>query len=248
MSDDAVMWPFFEHVCVINLDHRPDRWEAMQKQFAHFGIQGAQRFPAISPPVEIVEQAALQPLRDFLVRVDGDSERLAGKLRATWGCMQSHLGVIRLAKSQGWPYVLILEDDCELEPYALPVLRRVASQLVGQTWDMLYLGGTFKKGGRKSCFSANVDKADRIRLGHAYLISARIYDRVLSECEGSGLPIDWYYSEVLQRDVTCLLVRPLLAYQRLQDMSDIELVERAHEFKTRKAMRRLWSQIRYGAS
>ena len=80
--------------------------------------------------VQVVDE-----LGDFLVafqRVDGDSERLAAKLRSTWGCTQSHLGIIRLAQASGWPHVLILEDDCEFEPYTLPVLRRVARQL--QDW------------------------------------------------------------------------------------------------------------------
>ncbi len=246
MDERLAVWPFFEHACVINLDTRADRWAAMQRQFTRLGIGGVQRFAAVRPEANVVMQEALAPLREFLLHCDGDSEQLSGKLRATWGCMQSHLGVIRLAKAQGWPYVLILEDDCELEPYALPVLRRVAKQLAGQSWDMLYLGGTFKQGGEISRFSANLKRASRIRLGHAYLVNARIYERILDECEGSGLPIDWYYSEVLQRQVTSFLVTPILAYQRLLDMSDIELVERKPEIKTRKIVRRLWSRIRYG--
>jgi glycosyl transferase family 25 len=247
VDDRLESWPFFEHARVINLDKRADRWDAMQRQFRRLGIQGVQRFAAISPGAEVVEQAALQPLREFLTRVDGDSERLESKLRATWGCMRSHLGIIREARAQGWPYVLILEDDCELEPYALPVLRRAAEQLATQPWDMLYLGGTFKKGGKRSRYSANLERASRIRLGHAYVVNARLYDRILSECEESGLPIDWYYSEMLQPQIECFLLRPVLAYQRLLDMSDIESVERRPEFKTRKTLRRLWSRLRYGA-
>jgi glycosyl transferase family 25 len=161
--------------------------------------------------------------------------------------MLSHLGIIREAKAQGWPHVLILEDDCELEPYALPILRRAAEQLAAQPWDMLYLGGTFKKGGKRSRYSANLERASRIRLGHAYVVNARLYDRILAECGESGLPIDWYYSEVLQSQVECFLLRPVLAYQRLLDMSDIESVVRRPEFKTRKTLRRLWSRLRYGA-
>ena len=139
MDDRLESWPFFEHARVINLDKRADRWDAMQRQFRRLGIQGVQRFAAISPGAEVVEQAALQPLREFLTRVDGDSERLESKLRATWGCMRSHLGIIREARAQGWPYVLILEDDCELEPYALPVLRRAAEQLAAQLRERLQL-------------------------------------------------------------------------------------------------------------
>lgn len=241
-------WPFFEHVRVINLDSRVDRWAAMQAQFERLGISGdIQRFPAVRPPADIVDQPQLAGLREFLQRVDGNSDRLLAKLRSTWGCTQSHLGIIRIAQASGWPYVLILEDDCEFEPYSLPVLQRVARQLQGCDWDMLYLGGTYKKGGRLRGFSANLKDAGRIRLGHAYLVHERLYQRVLDEAECSGLPIDWYYSERLHPQVHSFLVKPILAYQRLLDISDIEAVMRKPELKTRAALRRLWSRIRYAS-
>ena len=75
----------------------------------------------------------------------------------------------------------------------------------------VYLGGTYKKGGRLQRFSANLDDAGRIRLGHAYLVHQRLYQRILDEAEGCGLPIDWYYSEKLHPQVRSLLVRPVLA-------------------------------------
>lgn len=246
MARPSATWPFFDHVCVINLDSRPDRWVAMQAQFERLGVVGdIHRFAAVRPPADIVEEPCLAPLRRFLLAVDGDSEHLSAKLRSTWGCAQSHLAVIRLAQSSGWPHVLVLEDDCELEPYSLSVLQRASSQLQGQQWGMIYLGGTYKKGGRLRRFSANLDDAERIRLAHAYVVHESLYGRILAEAEGSGLPIDWYYSERLQPHARSFLVRPMVAYQRLLDMSDIEAVVRKSELKTRKALRRLWSRIRY---
>lgn len=245
MSASLTEWNPFAHVCVINLDTRQDRWALMQAQFMQMEVAGVQRYVAVRPGAEVVENPALRPLREFLLAKGCDSEHVAGKLCATWGCMLSHLGVIRLAKERGWPQVLILEDDCEFEPYTLPVLRRVAKQLAGREWDMLYLGGTFKKGGTRSRVSTNLELASRIRLGHAYLVNARLYDRILAEAESSGLPIDWYYSEVLQPQVVCMRVKPTLAYQRLLDMSDIELVERKPRLKTRTALSRLWCRVRY---
>lgn len=246
MVRQSAIWPFFDHVCVINLDSRPDRWQAMQSQFERLGVAGnIQRFAAVRPPADIVDRPELAPLRAFLLKADGESEHLPAKLRATWGCTQSHLEVIRLAQASGWPQVLVLEDDCELEPYSLPVLRRVARQLEGQSWDMIYLGGTYKKGGRFRRHSANLDEVGRIRLAHAYLVHERLYGRILAEAERAGLPIDWYYSERLQPQVRSFMVRPVLAYQRLHDMSDIEAVVRQPEFKTRRELRRIWSRIRY---
>ena len=56
MARAAVTWPFFEHVRVINLDSRADRWAAMQAQFERLGVTGdIQRFAAVRPPADIGE-------------------------------------------------------------------------------------------------------------------------------------------------------------------------------------------------
>jgi len=236
---------FLDHVFVINLDSRPDRWAEMQRQFTRFGIAGARRFPAIRPGLEIVERDELARLHAFLRYTDGEGPGLANKVRATWGCMQSHLGAIRQARDAGLPYALILEDDCVFEPYTLPVLRSVERQLQGVEWDMLYLGGTLKKGGWRVRFSANLQRVSRVRLAHAYVVHARVFSRILEEAGRSGLPLDWYYSENLQPDVATFMVTPPLAYQRLNDLSDIEAVSRQPKLKFRKAWVRCWSRIRY---
>nr|WP_276583891.1 glycosyltransferase family 25 protein [Pseudomonas sp. RIT-PI-AD] len=231
---------------VINLDSREDRWAEMQRQFQRFGIQGAERLSAIRPDLDILQRPELVELHAFLRRTDGESPGLASKVRATWGCMQSHLDALRHAQRQGWPHVLILEDDCVFESYTLPVLNRVERQLRGQDWDLLYLGGTLKKkGGRKTAVSANLARVSRVRLAHAYLVSERLYSRILDEAAASGLPLDWYYSEVLQPQVATFMVKPVLANQRLNDMSDIEAVSRRPKLKFRKALTRGWSRIRY---
>lgn len=245
MSPYSEDWPFFEHVQVINLDARVDRWEAMKASFARLGISGAQRFSAVSPPLEVVDSPALQPLYAFLRRVDGDSPQLVNKVRGTWGCLQSHLAVIRMAKDAGWPYVMILEDDGDFEPFALPVLQRVDEQLHAREWDLLYLGGTFKKGGRRSRFSSNLLSVTRVRLTHAYAVNCRIFERILGEAASSGLPLDWYYSEVLQPEVHTFLITPTLVHQRLHDVSDIEARTRKPKIKFRKTLARAWNRLRY---
>lgn len=236
----------FEHAVVINLDHRSDRWARMTDNLIKVGITG-ERFSAINAR-GIVDDIPSAALRSFLQRVDGPSPTAEHKLRTTWACMRSHLGVIRIARDAGWPSVLILEDDCEFEPYTQVVLERACRQLQGRAWDMLFLGGTFKKGGNKSIVSENLRTVSRLRLAHAYVVSASVYERILGEAPESGLPLDWYYSEVLQPSIRAFMVRPTLARQRLFDMSDIEQVERKPKLKTREAMQRWWALLRYGRS
>jgi len=74
-----------QHVLYINLDARGDRRTKMESELAKVGLQyKATRFSAIRMP----------------------------NLGAI-GCSMSHLKCLQLAKSNGWPHVLILEDDVE---------------------------------------------------------------------------------------------------------------------------------------
>lgn len=234
------MW---DKAYVINLDERVERWEWMQGQLASAGVE-AERFPAIS----IQDLAELPPppaLRQFLLEVDGDGSGFERKLWATWACMQSHLAVLRLAREQGLASVLILEDDCEFEPFSRAVLCRIKRQLPYLGLDLLYLGGTLKKGGSCSRLSSNVHAVSRVRLAHAYVVSASVYGRILAEAPESGLPIDWYYSEILLPSIRAGISTPQLAFQRLDDVSSIEGVARARKFRWRRFWSRAFSRLRY---
>lgn len=235
---------FFERVFVINLTHRTDRWLRMAEGLKQIAIAG-ERFDAVSAEGLQGDQPSAE-LRAFLMRVDGPNKHAEHKLRATWACMRSHLAIIQMARDSSWPYVMILEDDCEFEAYTPAVLARVSKQLQGKTWGMLLLGGTLKKGGQKRAVSSNLSKVTRVRLAHAYVVHSSLYERILKEAPESALPLDWYYSEVLQHSAEVLMVRPTLAQQRLQDISDIEQVERKPKRKTRQALRRWWAELRYG--
>lgn len=238
-----MLWPF-SRAYVINLNSRPDRWQSMSARLGIMGVS-AERFPAVSIEDLVVDPPS-DALRAFLLRVDGDSARFEHKLGATWACMRSHLAVIAKAKLLGWPEVLILEDDCEFESYAPAVLARVQEQLQGLNWDMLYLGGTFKKGGNIERVTSNLSSVTRVRLAHAYVVKSSIYDRILQQAGRSGLPIDWYYSEELLPQVNAFMVRPMLVSQQLMDMSDIEQVVRKPKFRTRQWLQRLLANLRYG--
>lgn len=237
--------PLFDSAHVINLDSRPDRWEKMQASLSQVGIS-AERFSAIS--IAQLPSPPPESLKAFLLQADGPRADAEKKLLATWACLHSHLEVIRQAKDRGDSAVLILEDDCAFEPYTRKVLQRVAAQLgqLNADWDMLYLGGTFKKGGQKQRISANLYQMTRIRLAHAYIVSASLYDKILTEAPQSGLPLDWYYSELLSTQARMLMIEPKIAYQREYDLSDIESVQRTPKLKLRKKIKHWSACIRYG--
>jgi glycosyl transferase family 25 len=51
---------------------------------------------------------------------------------------------------------------------------------------------------------------------------------------------------MLLPSISAYMVRPLLAQQRLLDISDIEQVERKPKLKTRQALQRWLAMLRYG--
>jgi GR25 family glycosyltransferase involved in LPS biosynthesis len=84
-------------IVYINLESRTDRREHMESQLARYGLE-ATRFNAVANP-------------GFGI----------------WGCGQSHLAVLKMAQSNGWPQVWILEDDFEFLLSPDEIRERLAS-------------------------------------------------------------------------------------------------------------------------
>lgn len=231
--------PFYDYICVINLDSRPDRWSNMQAQFARLNIERAYRFSAISfdklqlnPPPENFKSYALAGLQRK--NEDANAEH---QIKAMWGCLSSHIGAIEYAKSNNWPYVLILEDDCEFEFYANKVMHLVVDQIKNLEWDMLYLGGNQKKYGKKLCVAKNLLSVTGVTLAHAYIVKATIYDKIMHEAPKAGMTIDDFYTKSLQKEIKTLLVKPQIVFQSPDDVSDISQVARRKKYNLTKLIR-----------
>ncbi len=136
------MSTYFDHVFVINLDRRPDRWRQAQEELRLCGLR-AERFAAIEPPPE------------------------AGEGRAVVGCTASHRTIWRrIAEGDCGERVLVLEDDFMLATrgellrlgHSADVLaifdscpgatfsERFEAMLpfVPESFDLLYLGGSYE--------------------------------------------------------------------------------------------------------
>ena len=101
-----------KHTLYINLDYRTDRLEHVQEELDKIGIkESAERFPAVKME------------------------------KGNVGCTLSHIKCIDLAKSRGWPYVFICEDDITFtDPGRFISSLREFSQSVHQ-WNMVIIGG-----------------------------------------------------------------------------------------------------------
>lgn len=141
----------------------------------------------------------------------------AVKLRPGWkGCSASHLKCIRLAKERGYPWILILEDDCVLRPDAsqrlqalLPFLWKNRSR-----WDIFYGGTTYLSHHRRISRTPSVHEVS----GYATqfcLVHSHSYNRIVggypTDPSDYTKQIDVYYAETLRIWTTT----PYLAVQRV---------------------------------
>jgi glycosyl transferase family 25 len=138
-----------KHTLYINLDYRTDRLEHVQEELDKIGIkESAERFPAVKME------------------------------KGNVGCTLSHIKCIDLAKSRGWPYVFICEDDITFtDPGRFLSSLREFSQSVHQ-WNMVIIGGN-------NCppFQPITDcyaRVFNIQTTTGYIVNSNYYDILLN--------------------------------------------------------------------
>jgi hypothetical protein len=107
------MWEFVDKVVYINLDHREDRRQIMQKLFDEGKIpsEKIERFSAIKHDIGII------------------------------GCAMGHISILKFAKAYNWKNVLILEDDLCWTNFEENYKK--LEQLVSKPFDVCMLGGLY---------------------------------------------------------------------------------------------------------
>ena len=118
----SMLSEMFDHVYVISLPRRPERWEAfIQKIPADWPFRTPERFAAID--------GGLATPPDWWK--DGSG---------AWGCYKTHLRILEDCLSNEIPSVLILEDDAVcVDGFAEKV--QAFWQHLPEDWEMVYLGG-----------------------------------------------------------------------------------------------------------
>jgi glycosyl transferase, family 25 len=180
---------YFPSKVCINLDSRPERWQRMQAKFAHYNIGPVERFPAYDGA-----QLILPPTWRFSP--------------GAYGCLQSHLAVIRRARAQGLPHVLIFEDDVV---FASDCHTRFASAIahVPADWDMLFLGAGHLED--LVVVAPQIVRLRRSYSSYAYALRASLYDAVIVWQSAAQQPIDVTYMQ-LQKLYHCYGFYPNLAW------------------------------------
>lgn len=180
------------NIYCINLDHRTDRWDHIQRQIQGTMIENTViRFPGIKADDGIV------------------------------GCRESHFAVIRKAKEQGLPWVGIMEDDCAFYPHFFVEYPKMLASIWNHRnkWDIFNSGpidiqSVFR-------IDNQLVRIGNCTCLQFIIINSSAYDKILNsyvvgESEGG---IDLYYRDVcIDRVVTWA---PPLTYQ-IVSKSDVQ--------------------------
>lgn len=205
--------------CIINLDARADRWEALQQQLIkHFKGLELQRISAITS-TQIPEFGKPPYFRG--------SER-----DQTWGarggCTLSHREALLHAKSKGWSHVLILEDDIQIDAKPDPTfLQALQGALQSMHFDVCYFGYTDPLPPFRELANLGSGRSLHQLFGcntaHAYLVSAHAINWILEHLPSPSCiwpwlarhrAIDRFYSRAFSPSLTVLAVSPSLIVQK----------------------------------
>lgn len=178
-DSSASFWQSIDAICVINLDHRTDRWESIHTQLLRLGV-GEEKIHRISA-VWGKELPGYKKGRLFRHCTEEEALFWAGRA----GCELSHKKCIQYISDHGWQKALILEDDAvfvhNLDGAVGEMLSDVANRFA--EWDLFYLGMTpyFSKAEKKQGITeTTVARIMGPLCTHAYVISSGGCKKMLS--------------------------------------------------------------------
>jgi glycosyl transferase family 25 len=170
----------------------------MQRKFDQHGIHSVRRFSAL----------------------DGDKMKLPANWVHTpgaYGCLFSHLQVVREARRLGVPSVLIFEDDVVFDDQLEKKFSLYLDQLPPD-WDMLFFGALHRDEPIK--VADNIARITQAYSTYAYVLRATMFDDFIELNRKTEQELD-NNSLVLQRRFKCYCFMPHLAWVET-DYSDAQ--------------------------
>ncbi len=188
---------FTKTVC-INLDRRANRWRRIKEELARHGFESVQRFPAIDG--ETIEKP------EHWTHTAG-----------AYGCLLSHVQVVREARDSGAANVLIFEDDAVLDPEFHEKFSRFIKE-VPDHWDMLYFGALHKDEPVK--ISEHVGRITKANSTFAYALKSSVFDEFIALNARAEHVLDMN-NYLLQEPFNCYCFMPNLAWVEAE-YSDVQ--------------------------
>lgn len=184
-------------VC-INLDRRPERWQRIQRAFTAHGIESVRRFSAIDG-----NEVELPP---HWIHTPG-----------AYGCLVSHVQIVREARDAGLSSVLIFEDDAVFDPQFEEKFATFIQELPAD-WDMLFLGALHKNEPVK--VSEHIGRITKANSTFAYAIRNTMFDAFIDLNSRAEHVLDMN-SYVFQGRFNCYCFMPNLVWVE-SEYSDVQ--------------------------
>jgi glycosyl transferase family 25 len=187
------MQNFFDHIYVLNLDRRPDRWSNIQKQLERICVSKAVRFSAID------------------------------KKPGWIGCFDSHLAILQRAFDAKARNVLVLEDDAELYSDWTTIWQASSRQIHPDWDMLYLGYNLNPDANMPPPFIApNLLHLNDALTTHAYAVNGKCLEGIIQHikaCIGQNTPIDLVYNKLFSQ-IKAYGVYPMLFYQAV-GFSDI---------------------------
>ena len=174
-------------IYVINIDKHVDRWKQCQNELLKNKITKYERFPGC---------------------IYNEGKEVKDRER---GCSLSHFSIIQDAKKNNYPYILIFEDDIEINPILNSYEDQIKKFINNNEWELFYFGGNHLHQPQKTL--NNIGQVSRTYTTHSYMIHSRIYDLLLSYYN-LDMQIDVVLYEKIQTRMKSYCIIPTMIYQR----------------------------------
>jgi GR25 family glycosyltransferase involved in LPS biosynthesis len=194
---------YFDKVFLINLDKRKDRLERCNNIFEKNNVKDlVERFSGIVP----------DPSDD--IPYTKDTEKIKIPL---YGCLLSHINIIKRAKAEGLKSILVLEDDVDF--INVDYIDRSIEQLKNKEWSLFYLGANTHVPLNKE--DENLLVLKKGYATHAVAYHESFYDYFIKNFERRNIPIiDVWLSDYGQENFKSYCTFPITAVQ-VSNHSDI---------------------------
>lgn len=198
-----------DKIYLINLDRRQDRLKAVSARLDKLNIK-YERFSAFDGSSDAIkdEFKNLQRRGTHITSV------------GTYGCLLSHLAVLKDAKRLGLKRVLILEDDVLFIKNFTEELQKIKN--IPDDWDVLYIGASQEATVfRKSNVKNGYYRANRTYGMFAYIVKNHVFDLLIDTFEKRTRNID-YSMVALQGKLKCYVMWENLIIADLNDSDTLK--------------------------
>jgi hypothetical protein len=194
---NPIQW---DKILVINLERRPERKKQMEDFFIKSNIPESHyefitAYDGQEPIIQSQynEKKKINP--SYTIITSGH-----------FACLLSHIKSIQLAKLRGYKNVMILEDDVNTSE---PDLVSKLNSIQVPQFDLLYLGGIMSK---KKHFTTEWAYSNKTNImgAYGYILSSKIFDKILSELENLNEYIDIYYLKHIQPNYKTICLEDII--------------------------------------